>query len=108
MPPAYVKPYVKRQKNDATDAEATGLIMARLYSNMFLIGVYIGYVEAIALVGLLLGGAIGLITASLPLALLFLALLFLMEETNRNTRRTADYLMMIAGDRAPSKEPSFR
>src|ERR1700731_3939500 len=22
MPPAYVKPYVKRQKNDATDAEA--------------------------------------------------------------------------------------
>jgi hypothetical protein len=23
MPPAYVKPYVKRQKNDATDAEAT-------------------------------------------------------------------------------------
>jgi transposase len=23
MPPAYVKPYVKRQKNDAADAEAT-------------------------------------------------------------------------------------
>jgi transposase len=22
MPPAYVKPYVKRQKNDSTDAEA--------------------------------------------------------------------------------------
>ena len=22
MPPVYVKPYVKRQKNDATDAEA--------------------------------------------------------------------------------------
>jgi transposase len=22
MPPAYVKPYVKRQKNDASDAEA--------------------------------------------------------------------------------------
>jgi len=22
MPPAYVKPYVKRQRNDATDAEA--------------------------------------------------------------------------------------
>ena len=22
MPPAYVKPYVKRQKNDTTDAEA--------------------------------------------------------------------------------------
>ena len=22
MPPAYVKPYVKRQKNDVTDAEA--------------------------------------------------------------------------------------
>jgi len=22
MPPAYVKPYVKRQKNDAADAEA--------------------------------------------------------------------------------------
>jgi transposase len=22
MPPAYVKPYIKRQKNDATDAEA--------------------------------------------------------------------------------------
>jgi transposase len=22
MPPAYVKPYVKREKNDATDAEA--------------------------------------------------------------------------------------
>jgi hypothetical protein len=23
MPPAYVKPYVKRQKNDAADAQAT-------------------------------------------------------------------------------------
>jgi transposase len=23
MPPAYVKPYVKRHKNDATDAEAS-------------------------------------------------------------------------------------
>src|SRR6516165_5455351 len=27
MPPAYVKPYVKRQKNDATDAEAILLIL---------------------------------------------------------------------------------
>ena len=29
MPPAYVKPYVKRQKNDATDAEATCEAVAR-------------------------------------------------------------------------------
>ena len=29
MPPAYVKPYVKRQKNDATDAEAICEAVAR-------------------------------------------------------------------------------
>lgn len=29
MPPAYVKPYVKRQKNDATDAEAIGEAVTR-------------------------------------------------------------------------------
>jgi transposase len=29
MPPAYVKPYVKRQKNDATDAEAICEALAR-------------------------------------------------------------------------------
>ena len=29
MPPAYVKPYVKRQKNDAADAEAKGLRFIR-------------------------------------------------------------------------------
>jgi hypothetical protein len=28
MPPAYVKPYVKRQKNDATDAEAICEVVA--------------------------------------------------------------------------------
>jgi hypothetical protein len=27
MPPAYVKPYVKRHKNDAADAEATLLLL---------------------------------------------------------------------------------
>src|SRR4029450_10998490 len=30
MPPAYVKPYVKRQKNDATDAEAICEAVTRL------------------------------------------------------------------------------
>ena len=30
MPPAYVKPYVKRQKNDATDAEAICAAVTRL------------------------------------------------------------------------------
>ena len=30
MPPAYVKPYVKRQRNDATNAEATAIVL-RLY-----------------------------------------------------------------------------
>src|SRR5438270_8829378 len=29
MPPAYVKPYVKRQKNDSTDAEAIGEAVTR-------------------------------------------------------------------------------
>jgi transposase len=32
MPPAYVKPYVKRQKNDATDAEAICEAVSRLSS----------------------------------------------------------------------------
>ena len=30
MPPAYVKPYVKRQKNDATDAEAIAVSRASM------------------------------------------------------------------------------
>ena len=32
MPPAYVKPYVKRQKNDATDAEAICEAVTRVHS----------------------------------------------------------------------------
>jgi transposase len=35
MPPAYVKPYVKRQKNDATDAKAICEAVAR--ANMRLV-----------------------------------------------------------------------
>src|SRR4051794_37485583 len=31
MPPAYVKPYVKRQKNDATDAEAMQVVVELLH-----------------------------------------------------------------------------
>ena len=31
MPPAYVKPYVKRQKNDAADAEAICEAVTRLF-----------------------------------------------------------------------------
>jgi transposase len=31
MPPAYVKPYVKRQKNDMADAEAICEAVSRLY-----------------------------------------------------------------------------
>ncbi len=34
MPPAYVKPYVKRQKNDAADAEAIYLRDRSEWSNM--------------------------------------------------------------------------
>src|SRR6476660_1495742 len=37
MPPAYVKPYVKRQKNDATDAEAICEAVTR--PNMRFVGV---------------------------------------------------------------------
>jgi hypothetical protein len=29
MPPGYVKPYVKRQKNDAADAEASGMLQCQ-------------------------------------------------------------------------------
>ena len=34
MPPAYVKPYVKRQKNDATDAEAICEAVTRANSGL--------------------------------------------------------------------------
>ena len=39
IPPAYVKPFVKRQKNDAADAEAICEVSSRLQSNQTIRGI---------------------------------------------------------------------
>ena len=39
IPPAYVKPFVKRQKNDAADAEAICEVSSRLRSNQTIRGI---------------------------------------------------------------------
>jgi transposase len=39
IPPAYVKPFVKRQKNDAADAEAICEVSSRLRSNQTVRGI---------------------------------------------------------------------
>jgi transposase len=39
IPPVYVKPFVKRQKNDAADAEAIVEVSSRLRSNQTIWGI---------------------------------------------------------------------
>ena len=39
IPPIYVKPFVKRQKNDAADAEAIAEVSSRLRSNQTIRGI---------------------------------------------------------------------